>query len=236
MPVEFAFSHWSGWTSSPAGLPAASQVQTSGTPDAAMVPAMLRRRLDTLGRICAGEILRNLQAGDNLPVIYCSRHGDIERTLSVLLDLARGEPLSPMNFSLAVHNAIAGVLSIHQGITANIISIAALDQGLVPVLLEAAGLIQQGHERVLCAIADVPLPELYRPDCPSPLAPFASCFVIASRGGQAARLDCAGSMPGSRDAPEYQLPQALQFIDFLGSEQRSFTAGHNGSAWVIDKC
>ncbi len=141
-----------------------------------------------------------------------------------------------MNFSLAVHNAIAGVLSIHQGITANIISIAALDQGLVPVLLEAAGLIQQGHERVLCAIADVPLPEFYRPDCPSPLAPFASCFVIAAQGGQAARLDCAGLAPGRRDATEDQLPQALQFIDFLGSEQRSFTAGHNGSAWVIDKC
>ncbi len=194
---------------------------------------MLRRRLNTLGRAAAAEILRMNEHHANLPIVYGSRHGDIERTLNVLSEMARGEPVSPMHFSLSVHNAITGILSIHSGTTAGISSIAALEECLVPVLLEAVGLLHEGHERVICVIADVPVPLIYRRDCPWPATPFAAGFTVSADGGLQAMLtqDSSPIMPqGSEDIPE-----ALQFIEFLASGARLFHSAHNGGHWIIAK-
>jgi hypothetical protein len=236
MAVEFAISNWSGWTSPSAPLAPGSPVRTSDSTDASTIPPMLRRRLNTLGRAAAGELLRNLQPGDNPPIVYASRHGDIERTLGVVTELARGESLSPTNFSLAVHNAITGILSIHLGITANITSIAALDAALVPVLLEARGLIGEGHQKVLCVLADVPLPEIYRRDCTWPKFPFAACFTMTAGEGVMTRLSLCNHAHPTANADILDLPEALQFIEFLAADSRHFHSTHNSGGWNIAKC
>lgn len=235
MAIEFSVSNWSGWTlPSAAGLFPAAAVQVADAPDVSAIPPLLRRRLNTLGRACAAEVLRQLRAGDNLPIVYCSRHGDIERTLGVLIDLASGEPVSPMNFSLTVHNAIAGIVSIHQGISANISSIAAGEEGLVPVLFEAMGLLSEEHPAVLCILGDVPLPAIYREHCRWPDLPFAACFTLSSGQGLPLTLDFPDGRPPAAE-PSPSGPQPLQFIDFLSSPRPAFAIPHNGECWTVRK-
>ncbi len=227
MTVTFTVSQWSGW--SPATLEdhtGAAPVSHAPSPDVAAIPPMLRRRLNLLGRACAGQILQHLEDGDNLPIVYCSRHGDIERTLGVLSELAADEPVSPMHFSLAVHNAICGVISIHRKLTANISTIAASD-GLVPVLLEAAGLLSDTSPRVLCVLGDTHLPAPYRSDVEGD-EPFAASFMVTTTGGQALAL-----APDSRGSEGTSSP--LAFVAFLSSSRREMALRHNGLSWRLRK-
>ena len=65
MAIRFAVSNWSGWT-----LPGADgqQVQdnsiaVSQSPDVSAIPALLRRRLNPMGRICVSEIAAPFAGG-----------------------------------------------------------------------------------------------------------------------------------------------------------------------------
>jgi hypothetical protein len=234
--LGFSISSWSGWTVSANHAERfvcdGNAIRFSDTPDASSVPPLLRRRLNFMGRSCVAEMLQHLQAGEDLPIVYCSRHGDIERTLSVLVDLARGEPASPMDFSLAVHNAIAGVLSIHCHITSNISSMAADSGAVVPVLLEAVGMLSEKVPKVLCIICDVALPEIYRTAEDAGDYPFVACFTVTNASGvddlQLRYSGAAAAKAGSDDTP-------LDFIAFLASEAGEFRVGHNAGCWTISR-
>ncbi len=231
MAIALAISEWSGWQAAVednhSELPEALTV--SEAPDVAVIPPMLRRRLNLLGRACASQVLRLMPKEGNLPIVYCSQHGDIERTLKILDELVAGEPVSPMHFSLAVHNAICGVLSIQIGLNANISTIAAGQQGLVPVLLEAAGILQGGAERVLCVLCDVPLPEIYQSPDSLPPMPYSVCFVVARSEG--IRLSLEQTDRDCDRSRADQLPTCL--MDFLASDSTELALDHNGLVWTL---
>ncbi len=231
MAVSLAISEWSGWQ---AALDAGDSNKSpdltiSETPDVAIIPLMLRRRLNLLGRACASEMLKHLRDDENVPIVYCSQHGDIERTLSVLGELVDQESVSPMHFSLAVHNAICGVLSIHAGLTANISTIAAGQQGLVPVLLEAAGILMSGANKVLCVICDVPLPAVYSDEQSLPKIPYAISFVMTKSEGVNLTLTQLPHYDNKTSIS--QLPIGL--IEFLATSTTELLIGHNGSVWKL---
>lgn len=228
MNAEFSLLAWSAWTREFAyELPVPEMLQQSDMPDAKVVPAMLRRRLNTLGRAAISQMLPLLPDDKSLPLVYCSQHGDIERTLSVLLDLGRNEAVSPKNFSLAVHNAICGVLSIHSKLTGPINAIAASDEGLVPTLLEAVGTLAD-YERVMCIVCDVPLPEVYQSKHAGPQSPFAACFLLGRKDeGMAMSLSMGGKVEHN---------EALQFGAFLADDARKeLSLRHNAQAWTVRK-
>lgn len=233
--LRFSIPSWSGWTPDPhiLGRPATTgnNIRCSDQPDASSVPPLLRRRLNPMGRACISEMLRHLAPRENIPIVFTSRHGDIERTLKVLTGLAQDQPTSPMDFSLAVHNAIAGVLSIHYGITANISSVAASEGQVVPTLLEALGLLSPSCPRVLCLICDVTLPAIYRKPGDAGSPTFAACFTVATAGSNSLQLvheHAAEPGPLRHDSP-------LDFIDFLASTASTFHTRHNASHWRIHK-
>ena len=154
MAVELSISECTGWVGGRIdGAVVSKRITISEKPSVDYIPPILRRRLNLLGRACASEILSHTEKGDITPIVYCSRHGDIDRTLSVLQELSVSSPVSPMSFSLAVHNAICGVASIHQQLKGNVSTLAA-EGGLVAVLLEAAGLLYDGAGRVLWLVAE----------------------------------------------------------------------------------
>lgn len=194
---------------------------------------MLRRRLNTMGRACIAEMLAQLEENEDIPLVYCSRHGDIERTLKILKDQACGEPASPMDFSLAVHNAITGIISIHCGIRENISSIASDSGYLVPALLDASGLLDQGHEDVLVIISDARLPEIYRETDDAGEYPFAACFRVTRFAGIALEIGYTGD---SQQACHSEPDEVLGFIDFLTSDRNHFSTRHNGGVWSLTKC
>lgn len=233
MAISFAISEWSGWQAafSDETVDTLPELTISETPDVSMIPPMLRRRLNLLGRACASEMMKHLNDGENIPIVYCSQHGDIERTLKVLTELVDHQPVSPMHFSLAVHNAICGVLSIQAGITENISTIAAGQQGLVPVLLEAAGILMNGADKVLCVICDVLLPEIYREEQSLPKIPYAISFVMTRSDGVNLSLQ---QLPLDEHKSRVN-PSPIGLIEFLANEKTEFLVEHNHVTWQLTR-
>ncbi len=110
---------WLSWSRAPS-VPAPGDAQ----PDVSFLPAMQRRRLSPLARMAFHVAWPLAEGRPPLPLIFASRHGETPRTFAILGDLARGEPLSPTQFSLSVHNAIIGLWSIQRGDTSEMTALA----------------------------------------------------------------------------------------------------------------
>ena len=139
------------------------------TADLPQVPAMLRRRLSPLGRAALWTLYQISEAAADterppLATIFCSRHGEVARTVTLLQELAAQQPLSPAAFSLSVHNAVGGIYSIASGVTGHITALSAGPDSLCAALLEAWSMLQDGDDddRIHCVIYDDDLPPPYR--------------------------------------------------------------------------
>ena len=139
--------------------------------------------------------------------------------------------MSAIQFSLAVHNAIGGIYSIQSGNQANLSAISAYDEPIVPVLLEAFGLLQESHEQVLCVIADRPLPEVYRKHEQSSMPMYSMAFLL-KRGQSFALSQVDSSAAVSQDKG---LNQVLSLAKLLAGDSHNISVVHNRSAWNIDR-
>jgi hypothetical protein len=168
MELSLQLVSWSAWAS---GVESAEQwhewaiaQRQFGAPDQMpalpFIPSMQRRRFSRLSRLQL-QVAYDCAAGNHhLRTIFCSRHGEIHRTHGLLAEMAKGEPLSPMAFSLSVHNTASGLYSIASGNTAPSTALAAGRDTLAMAFVEAAG--QLGHaEEVMLVFGDEPLPEDY---------------------------------------------------------------------------
>lgn len=185
---------WQAWCAAPfpiAGVPDAD-------PQVAAMPAMLRRRAGTLGKMALEVAYACLDGRPGIDAVFCSRHGDVARSLTLLDDLVRDQPLSPTAFGMAVHNANAGLLSIARQDRAQHIALAGGTATLETGLVEACGLLADGAPRVLVVVADCPLPELLRPFERAPDYPYALALMVAP----AAAAHIALSWEACRDEPD----------------------------------
>ncbi|RTE65951.1 hypothetical protein EH243_09725 [Amphritea opalescens] len=170
-------SAWREWLLHPSDLPS-----ELGKTSLKQIPPMLRRRFTPLGRCAAGAALPILEGVDAIPGVFASRHGDTPLTLSLLEGIASGEPMSPTGFSLAVHNALSGLLSIARKDVSEVTAIAATENLIPNALIEAATQLQESSS-VLCVIYDVPLPELYQPYSDSVDFPCAVAMILTRDEG-----------------------------------------------------
>ena len=170
---------WSSWEKGE--RPIADQPSTI---DLSEFPAMLRRRLSPTGKTAVHCLLKVHEAMPDLesdiPVVFCSHYGEVARSSKLLTSLAEGAPLSPTDFSLSVHNAVAGVYSIGCAQKGNITSISAGEGGLTMALLEArAMLFGSNSQRALCILYDAPLPEPYPRSMNKVGFPFALAMLLS---------------------------------------------------------
>lgn len=142
-------SRWSVWDS--------RKVAPGTAHELGFIDAMQRRRLSPLARAvlhvanqCAGHL-------PSVQFVYASRHGELQRTMELLANLATGEPLSPTTFGLSVLNASPGLYSIIRQDTAPATAISAGENTLASGLQEALLRAGQGMP-VLFVYADAPLP------------------------------------------------------------------------------
>ena len=79
-------------------------------------PCPLPRRLSALSQAslsCVARLSQELGTDIlTLPVIYASRHGELERTHALFQEWAEFGEMSPAGFSLSVHNATASLLGL----------------------------------------------------------------------------------------------------------------------------
>ncbi|MGH8278849.1 MAG: beta-ketoacyl synthase chain length factor [Gammaproteobacteria bacterium] len=175
--------------------------------DVGQLPALLRRRLDRLGRMAMHTAWSCVDGLDAVQIVFASRHGALRRTLEMLTALAYSEPLSPTVFSLAVHNSPAGLYSIARKDRSAATALAAGPDTLSMALLEGAGMIAAGSSRVLVCYADDLLPPFYQPYVePQPTrAPFSISLLLTSAAESPLRCRLAQTTGTAPEAPEAAL-------------------------------
>ena len=149
----------------------------SEPPLRAMSP-MQRRRLGLLGKMALEVAYECLGGRSDVPIIFCSRHGEASRSVDLLRDLATGAPLSPTSFGLSVHNAIGGMFSIARKDHANHIALSARQATVEHAVIEACGLLADGEKAVLLVTYDYPLPEIYAGYRDGAEQPFAWAWLL----------------------------------------------------------
>jgi hypothetical protein len=163
---------WKAWADSDI------QVVAGTEPAVRAMPALQRRRLGFLGKMALEVAYECLGTRTDVPTVFCSRHGEVSRSVDLLRDLAYGEPLSPTSFGLSVHNAIGGMFSIARGDISNNIALSAGSSSIEHALIEACGLLADGEKAVLLVAYDCPLPPVYADFQDDDAQPFAWAWLI----------------------------------------------------------
>lgn len=143
-----------------------------------VMPSMLRRRAGVHARAALQVAFDCLGDKRDVPILFCSRHGDVACSIGLLSDLASGSPLSPTAFGLSVHNAPAGLFTIARADHANSSALAAGKSSVEHAVIEACGLLADGEQEVLLVVYDFPLPELYAGFADEPAEPHAWAWLL----------------------------------------------------------
>ncbi|RZI86110.1 MAG: hypothetical protein EOP38_02665 [Rubrivivax sp.] len=163
----------------PARLPAA---MLTAVPALADMPAMMRRRVDRLGRLACQVAYAVQPEGQTqaVPMVFASRYGDAARSLSLLGDLSQAQALSPTGFGLSVHNAISALYAMARADVQNAVVVAAGRATVLAALTEAAALLADGAPEVLVVYYEAPLPESYADFQDEPPCEYAWAWRVAS--------------------------------------------------------
>ena len=145
---------WQAWAARP------RRSRGEGHPDAAFLPAMLRRRCTPLTRIALSAAFGALAEEERPRVrtVFASRHGSINESIELLHSVVQQERLSPTKFSHTVHNAQAGLFCIAAGNRQASSSLAARHDTFACGWLEALTHLEREPARpVLLVMSDVAL-------------------------------------------------------------------------------
>lgn len=205
---------WLEW-SSDANLPAGDDV-----PALSEMPAMQRRRLERVGRI-ALQVAYWCQAAkaDDIPLVFASRHGDINRTYEMLEGLARKEALSPTHFGLSIHNAIVAQYSIARQLKQNYLAVAAGKSTAEAAVIEALGLLHDGAAEVMVVMYDGLLPEFYQEFRDENFAEYAWAWRLKKANNEPGAFSLQiMSGEGNFTPGESGLPHGLDVLRFMLSD------------------
>lgn len=137
--------------------------QISYDKESPLLPLNLRRRLSNLGKMAMEELfcVTNALNNEQIPWIVSCRHGDSSRMINLLTDLEKNEALSPMDFSLSVHNAIIGLYSISTKNKLLHTVLSGGEESFEMGLLEAYALQKSSRKSVGYLYYHLPLPTFY---------------------------------------------------------------------------
>jgi hypothetical protein len=204
--------------------------QNDSSPKLKDIPPLLRRRFSTLGKYAAGAVLNQQLDASQLATVFASRHGDTPLTLSLLEDIGRHQPLSPTGFSLAVHNAVGGLLSIAKNDQSAMTAIASTENLVLSTFHEALAQLQS-YKQVLCVIYDVPLPDLYTAFSDSLPFPLAISFVLTREDGEGSLLTLEQS---NSALPEVSSEQSMiDLVAFLSGCKQQLCLPFRGRSWIL---
>lgn len=233
---------WRLWALAPARLPATWMSVVPALPE---MPAMIRRRVERSGRLACQVAYWCQAAGEQIPMVFASRHGDATRSLSMLGDLVNQQALSPAGFALSVHNAVSAVYAIARGDKGNAVVVAAGRATVTAALAEASALLADGAPAVLVVCYDAPLPQAYACFHDEEACEFAWAWLVApassdvgdgrvrvrlqvEASGLASGSECEGNWPAGlavlrqflRQVGGAPMPQSLLHPDRPGVSAR----------------
>lgn len=179
------------------------------------VPKMQRRRLSAFNKMALHCMYTASNQNHALPIVFSSRHGDLNKT-SLLLDaIANEEELSPTSFSMSVHNASVGLYSIFTGNQSAYNSISAGANSFRMAICDAYARLQlRPREKVLVVHCDEALSASYHQFNDELQVDHCVAFLMQTPASQATNVSVSLSRNTQRD-PIEEKPQALRFVDRL---------------------
>ncbi len=197
-------------------------IDTAPTPSS--VPAMLRRRLGVQGKLAtssAEEAAKGIN--EPFPTVFSSQHGDLYRTLELLESLAAGEPLSPTNFSLSVHNAIAGIYAIARKDQSATTALSCAHDDVSTALLESQLILeeQQCHH-LLCIVHDQNPPEFFRRyGLVKATTSYAAAFLLSAEPDKCTTTYTLSLSQAHEQGSHPLQPSAISLIEHLNQNSES---------------
>ena len=224
--LRLSVAAWASWDGQ------SDEVVTGGAVgERPALPASLRRRVTPMGRkaleLAWSVLPEDGQGGEPPRLVLASRHGEYERTFGLLDGLAQSGEVSPADFSLSVHHALVGLLSIATGNRQGHCAVAAGTDSCGYGLLEAATFTaEQGRSSLLIAF-DGLLPDIYAPvafePCPYPSA----VAMLLVPPGQKAALHLDMRMEPRGQGAEICLQQELRAVLSRGGERLARGGRHD---------
>jgi Beta-ketoacyl synthase, N-terminal domain len=195
------------------------------------MPPMLRRRAGFLGKMALEVAYQCMGQRIDVPTVFSSRHGEASRSVDLLLDLAKGVPLSPTSFGLSVHNATGGLFSIARNDHASNIALAAGKSSVEHAVIEACGLLAEGEPAVLLVAYDCPLPTPYSAfqDCDE--QPFAWAWLMRPPADEVVSLTWSDALQHSPPSFE-RLPAGLEVLRFYLRKDPALERICNTRRWL----
>lgn len=204
-------------------------------PSLSEMPAMQRRRLERVGRMALQTAYwcQTAEVAD-IPLVFASRHGDINRTYEMLEGLARKEALSPTHFGLSIHNAIVAQYSIARQLKQNYLAVAAGKSTAEAAVIEALGLLHDGADEVMVVMYDGLLPEPYQAFRDEGFAEYAWAWRLKKATLDAGSFSLRILSEGINETKdETGLPHGLDVMRFMlsGDEELRFHDGSRHWCW-----
>ncbi len=214
---------WQAWALLPAWP------QGAALPATPSIAPMAARRMSPAIRMAVELALTMIARWQPDRLVCVSRHGELQRTFSLLQKVVAREPLSPTDFSLSVHNTVAGLATITAARALPATSIAAGAESFHAGLIEASATLQCEGGRVLLLAFEGALPPFYADLVSVPEPAHAVAMVLAP--GADWRYQGVVT-PAASDEPPMAGALAFWRGELLGTTQRLLPGGaHTGRLW-----
>lgn len=200
-----------------------------GTPNVTFVAPMLRRRLSLLSRMALYVANGCLDENQPMATVFCTRHGELHRTVELLQSIVNKELVSPMGFSHSVPNTAAGIHSIFRKDTSVSTTMSAGTDSFEQSLIEAAMLVNSVPEKqVLLICCDMPLPQVFsKYEHPNPC--YYAFALLLGHSEKQAKFNLSFSCKDGALIKYKSHP--LNFLRYLLTKQRQLTVQTSRLTW-----
>lgn len=198
------------------------------------IPVLMRRRFSQSIKHAFGAI--DSHYFNEIPFIYATQNGEMQITLELIKQFH--DELSPTQFSLSVHNAGAGLISIVQKSRQNYTVIDSMSGAIEHALLEAYSQLNQ-FDRVGVIYFENHLPVEFK--SLTTHVNLNGALVLILEKGDDYQLSCQStptSTPKDKSREDYIMPTnfAENIAYFLDDESRQiFRARHGHLQWCWEK-
>lgn len=217
--IRLCLQAWNGWT---------EHRELTGNN---IAPLLLRRRVSPLGQN-ALKAAWNIPTSENARYIFSSRHGEFGRTLSILENYIDEKTVSPADFSLSVHHALIGLLSIAQQNHQGHIALASGNETLCLALIEAYALLKERpDENVMIVHCDEPLGGAFSHFNDEAEIPIVLVLLLSAKTGTEYSLSWSSETDGEAEMSCH----ALEVLKFLDSNANTLTTFGQRKNWKWDR-
>lgn len=199
------------------------------------VSPMQRRRLSAFTKMALYCGYNAAVDDENIAVVFSSRHGDLHKTSTLLGDLAQSHSLSPTAFSMSVHNASAGLLSILTGNKASSNTVSAGRDSFFMAIVDAYAKLSSGMcDKVLIVHCEQALPDVYLPFKDERQVDHAMAFVMSKDINEGIELSLKCLPINQKNIDNNTLPQSLCFLASLQEKSLSTRILGCNKEWLVE--